>query len=178
MRPHTCLLVSSLAACGGAESSAPPPAPESTSFVAFARDFEGFESWAAFPLGVGVPAIGEIEGPRTVYASRLPAPGEAALPIGTRLVKVIGDGPIETRQVFAMAKRGGDYNAFGARGWEWFELERDARGALTIDWRGISPPDGTSYGSNIRGGACNECHVEQGAASDAVLTPGVAPAAR
>ncbi|MCC6648884.1 MAG: hypothetical protein IT374_25380 [Polyangiaceae bacterium] len=171
-------LAGALAACGGAEPSDPPAAQAPASFVAFARDFEGFESWAAFPLGPGTPAVGEIEGPRTVFASRLPAPGEAALPVGTKLVKVIGDGPVETRQVFAMAKRGGDYNAFGAKGWEWFELTRDARGAVSVDWRGVSPPDGTAYGTNLRGGACNECHVEQGAATDAVLTPGVAPTGR
>ena len=165
-------------ACGGAESAEPAASPQATSFVAFARDFDGFEAWNAFPLGVGEAAPGEISGPRTVYASRLPAPGEAEVPVGTRLVKVIGDGPVESRQVFAMAKRGGDYNAFGARGWEWFELKRDATGALSIDWRGISPPEGTSYGTNIRGGACNECHLERGAATDAVLTPGVAPVSR
>lgn len=31
-------------------------------------------------------------------------------------------------------------------------------GHVTIDWRGISPPDGKGYGAGIKGGACNTCH--------------------
>lgn len=163
--------LAAVASCGQAESS-PADAPAApTSFVAFARDFDGYERWQGFPLGVSTPAEGEIDGPRTIFASRIPAPGTPEFPVGTLLVKEIGDGPVAERQVFGMAKRGGDYNAFGAKGWEWFELKRTADGALTIDWRGIAPPEGKGYGTNIKGGACNDCHASLGAANDAVLTP-------
>jgi hypothetical protein len=56
-----------------------------------------------------------------------------------------------------MAKRGGNYNLFGASGWEWFELAPSDNGTPVIVWRGITPPDGEGYGG-AAGGACNNCH--------------------
>jgi hypothetical protein len=70
-----------------------------------------------------------------------------------------------------MAKRGGDYNARGAQGWEWFELKAQLDGSWTIAWRGITPPEGCGY-SGIAGGGCNICHT--GAiANDYVQTEGL-----
>jgi hypothetical protein len=68
---------------------------------------------------------------------------------------------------FAMVKRGADYNASGAVGWEWFELTRDANGSARIKWRGQGPPAGETY--SAAGQTCNDCH-KAAAANDSVMT--------
>jgi hypothetical protein len=67
---------------------------------------------------------------------------------------------VDKRQYFAMVKRGGSENAYGAKGWEWFELQNAADGTPGIVWRGVNPANG-SYGGNPTGG-CNPCHVACG----------------
>ena len=63
-------------------------------------------------------------GVRTIYVSALPDAGSAEFATGTMIVKVSGF------NTFAMHKRGGTYNANGARGWEWLELEKTSTGEV------------------------------------------------
>jgi len=72
-------------------------------------------------------------------------------------VKESGDGDLPSRHVFAMVKRGGGFNAEGAKEWEWFELHNEANGGVTIVWRGVGPATGDAYGGVSTGG-CNTCH--------------------
>ncbi len=77
-----------------------------------------------------------------------------------------------------MAKRGGDYNADGAVGWEWFDLDLARSGEPLVDWRGPEPPAGRGYecalGEDDAGaegvGDCNICHLSA-ASNDFVLSP-------
>jgi hypothetical protein len=131
-----------------------PPA-SADSFIAFQRDFQGFTAWNRFELGshegVGDSTI-HTKGKRTVYVNTLPASGAGSFATGTIIVKTM-----ETGEIFALVKRGGEYNKNGARGWEWFELGPSGS-EFVIVWRGITPPAGFCYGG-IVGGACNDCHM-------------------
>jgi hypothetical protein len=101
-------------------------------------------------VAIGEGAIHR-SGKRTVYINQLPPTGATSFDTGTIIVKTMQSG-----EVFARVKRGGDYNKNGNLGWEWFELKQvDA--AWVIVWRGITPPAGFCYGG-IVGGACNDCH--------------------
>jgi hypothetical protein len=141
-----------LAGCGGPDDEPGGPADPGT-FIAFARDFADYRTWTRYQIP-GVPAAGLVHtaGSRTVYVNRLPPADARAFPVGTAIVK-----EMETGEIFARAKRGGDYNKSGASGWEWFDLMNDPAG-LIIVWRGIAPPAGAcSYGAVV-GGVCNDCH--------------------
>ena len=128
-------------------------------FLAFAKDFEGFRTWTSTPAGSATePASTHTTGPRTVYVNREPKSGSAAFPVGTVIVKESADGPIESRTVFAMVKRGGGYNQDGAEDWEWFELLNRDDKTVSIVWRGVGPPVGEKYGGDPNGG-CNGCHA-------------------
>ena len=126
-------------------------------FVAFTDSFAGFMSWPSFYLGEVPPTTNEMPGPRTVYINKLPPHGSKTFPVGTVIVKAIQIGEPKTWQIFAMAKRGADFNALGAVGWEWFELSLQFD-ALNILWRGNAPPSGMGYGGGVSGGVCNTCH--------------------
>ena len=76
---------------------------------------------------------------------------------GTIIVKEPSDGDLTTRQIFAMVKRGGDFNPTGAVNWEWFELQNVDSATVQIVWRGFGPPAGETYGGNPA--FCNGCHV-------------------
>ena len=136
---------------GGAPAAG--PAPTTGSFIAFQRDFQGFVDWTRIdlpspaPIGDGVIHHGQ----RVVYVNRMPESGSTVFPTGTVIVKTM-----ETGEVLARVKRGGDYNRSGSVGWEWFELSRSGSDWVIV-WRGITPPAGFCYGG-IVGGACNECH--------------------
>lgn len=132
-----------LCACG------PPPEPES--YVPFAADFTGYTSWPKLTVP-GAPAMEQshVAGDRVIYIAQKPGRGATDFPVGTRIVKTVGD------QIFAMAKRGGNYNADGAVNWEWLELEGTVERPF-IRWRGIGPPDGEGYGPPGTS-ACNICH--------------------
>jgi len=169
--------LAALAGCGGGGGDdAQPTAPAASqeppaTFIAFSTHFTDFTTWTAFPLGETTPSDGEKAGPRTIYVNRMPKAGSAAFPVGTIVVKAIQPSAApSTWQVFAMVKRGGGFNAFGATDWEWFELVLTDDGHVTIDWRGISPPDGKGYGAGIKGGACNTCH-DAARSNDFVQTP-------
>ena len=80
-----------------------------------------------------------------------------------------------------MAKRGGGYNADGAAGWEWFDLDPSPTTTRPlIDWRGPTPPEGRGYECALgegeagaeRIGDCTTCH-RAAASNDFVLTPGL-----
>jgi hypothetical protein len=123
--------------------------------VAFAPEFQAFPTWTRFDLPA-IDAVGDgtihTRGTRSIYINRLPDPGAKTFPLGTIIVKTM-----QTGEVFARVKRGGEYNKNGTRGWEWFELAPSG-GAWVIVWRGITPPAGFCYGG-IVGGACNDCHM-------------------
>lgn len=166
LRPAALVCIAlALAGC----ASEPSP---SGAYIAVGRDFEGYEGWNVFDRGAD-PVPPSHEGHSLIYLSELPDPGATSFPIGTRIVRVeeVGDDPT-TWQVHGMVKRGGDYNAGGAVGWEFFGLSLTASREPFIVWRGEGPADGDGY-LPPDGGAllsCNHCH---GAATenDSVLSP-------
>jgi hypothetical protein len=155
------LVVVVIAACGAEPATATPQTP----FIALASDFSGFQHWRSYDLGVQPTDGLHIPGHRVIYLSHAPPHGSTSFPVGTMLVKtVINDASGET-QVFAMAKRGGEYNDAGATGWEWLELA-SPDGPPEILWRGELPPNSGVYaGSKL---TCNSCHTSA-ANNDSVL---------
>jgi hypothetical protein len=156
-----------------------PPAASGTTFVAFASDFNGFHSWpyaTAMPSpdlppvdasGVG-PDGGATDGgvhpvPETEYW-KIPSPVTAdEFPLRTIIVKETNEVDPTARQVFALVKRGGDFNPTGAVNWEWYELKNNADGSVVISWQGYGPPSGSAdiYGGNPA--VCNTCHIKAAA---------------
>ena len=149
--------------CGG---GAGDPNASGGAFIAFPRDFDGFRTWTSFDLGTDQTDGVTVTGTRRAYLNKLPPSGSTEFPVGTIVVKTIGEELPMPGQTFAMAKRGAPFNAQGAIGWEWFELVETAAAAPAIKWRGITPPAGETY-AGIMGGACNTCHAA-GAANDFV----------
>lgn len=152
------------------------PPCEGGEYVAMQADFADYTRWVEVALEHPDPRLGE--GPRSVYLNARPPRGAAAFPQCTILVKQDRSDPDPAGWwTLGMAKRGGGVNAGGAAGWEWFGLEADAEGGLSILWRGSEPPDGHGYGSlggaDSDGGTalgdCNTCHAAA-AANDFVLT--------
>jgi len=171
------------AAVGGCQAGSPSSPPDSQYFVAFAPDFYGFHAW---PSALAVPAptlpppqggVGDggsadagvdggiHSGPLTVYWKQPPPGGSTSFPLGTIIVKEGDSGDLTTQQIFAMVKRGGDFNPTGAVGWEWFELKNIDEDHDQIIWRGVGPPAGERYGGDPA--TCNACHV-QAAANDCI----------
>lgn len=150
------------------------PAPVgATTFTAFSQNFSGFHAWTSMPA-VSTHA-GDTglhgDGAMTVYINRLPPHGAGEFPVGTIIVKESNGGDVRDRQVFAMVKRGASFNASGAKGWEWFELQGQCgKDEPVISWRGVGPPAGEKYGGDTRG--CNPCHANQ-AENDFVRTDGL-----
>jgi hypothetical protein len=130
--------------------AATAPDPE---FVAQDSDFQDFATWQNWHMVGTAQGNFHTTGPRIVYLNRMPPAGAMAFPVGTILVKTLEDGSGDT---FAMVKRGGDYNADWARGWEWMEISKKT-GTWQIEWRGNTPPDGASYTED--GVSCNLCHA-------------------
>lgn len=150
-----------LGACGGGGSE-----PRTDSFLAFPRDFDHFKGWTSFDLGADQDDGITVAGTRRAYLNHVPPHGSTAFPLGTIIVKTIGEEEAVPGQTFAMAKRGAPFNALGAVGWEWFELVEAPDALPIIKWRGITPPMGETYGG-VSGGACNTCHA-MGIANDFV----------
>lgn len=125
-------------ACDGGDDDGAIPGALTEPYIAFERDFQGFRRWERFDLGRS-PAMGDVhlEGHRVDYLNRRPPAGAEEFTFGTIIVKEIEG---TRHQIFAMAKRGGGYNASAARGWEWFELEVRPNGSVAIEWRGVEPP--------------------------------------
>ncbi len=146
-----------LFACGGGDDAA---SSSGDTRIAFLPDFQGFRTWEAFHLADdGASDIVHLRGPKAEYLNQRPPKGSTAFPVGTIVVKELETGPVGTRKVFAMVKRGGGYNAAGAPGWEWFELENADDGSVKrIVWRGLGPPNGEQYGGDPNG--CTSCHAQ------------------
>jgi hypothetical protein len=151
-----------------AASCAPPGAPAgaqgtadggASEFVAFAPDFGGYRSWSSLDVfddsGAGEPA--HVSAQLVEYINQPRPPAGTPFAVGTIIVKEAVVGDPDTRQAFAMAKRGGDYNP-GLPAWEWFEVQNiDNAGDVDIIWRGIAPPAGQTYSGNVNGD-CDTCH--------------------
>lgn len=153
-------VVVALAACGGASSS---NVDASNSFLAFNPAFAPFRTWTSFhsdgPVDDGTqPAI--VLGPRTQYINKIPPAGSTEFSIGTIIVEARDNG-----KIFAMVKRGGNFNAAGTINWENFELTENP---VQYVWRGLGPPLGDTYGGDPNG--CNMCHV-QCVANDYICSP-------
>jgi hypothetical protein len=152
-------------------------------YIALQSDFADFRDWAMTPLG-DAPLAGHPAGERTAYVKTpLPA-GAPAYPVGDIIVKTVAVMPDETSwDLFAMAKRGGNYNASGARNWEYFLMKITSDGAPpVITARGASPTDapGSSNYMDANGMSipCNNCHGAPGAdKTDFVLAPPLEPGA-
>ena len=145
-------------------------ARDSGMFIAFANDFVGFHDWQAFDVTKdAAPGTVHPDAMLIEYLNESPPSGSTAFPVGTIIVKEGTDGPVVGRRYFAMAKRGGTFNAAGATGWEWFELENLTGGGVRVIWRG-EPPLGDMYGGDPNS-TCNSCHVQCG--NDAVCAKAV-----
>ena len=180
------LAVSLALGAGAVGCGASPPTAAGTTFVAFASDFNGFHSW---PSAVAMPSPnlppvdagrgtdagpdgGATDGgvhpvPETEYWKIPSTPTGNEFPVGTIIVKETNEVDPTARQVFALVKRGGDFNPTGAVNWEWFELKNVADGSAAISWHGYGPPSGSAdiYGGNPA--VCNTCH-KKAAANDYV----------
>jgi hypothetical protein len=147
-----------LAVAGGCSSGS--AAPTCTPFQADTGDFDGYHAWPLTTSYTG-PAIAgspHTSGPRQVYLNQAPPHGATEFPMGTIIVKDIGAGPPTADSTFAMVKDGCGFNAGGAVGWEWYELQNNADGSLTILWHGSEVPPGQSYSGDPT--QCNDCHAQ------------------
>jgi hypothetical protein len=154
-----------------------------TTFVALESNFADFRAWRRVPLGSD-PLPGHPPGPRFGYVNRSAPRGQKAYSVGTIIVKTVEPSTApETWELFAMTKRGGDFNAEGARDWEFFRL-RWVNGAPRILPRGRNAIDpegegGAGYFGNLGdafANMCNGCHgTAASAATDHVLSPALAP---
>jgi hypothetical protein len=166
-----------LLSCGGSKSGSDSGQPPPDVFIAVEHDFAVWTQWQSYDLGDQPADTVHLGGHRTIYLNKAPPHGSTEFPVGTIMVKTVvadADGGTTpdggTSQIFAMAKRGGDYNAEGAVGWEWFELASTDQPAIWI-WRGYQPPAGQGYGG-VAGGQCNTCHMAA-ASNDYVESPAV-----
>jgi hypothetical protein len=190
-RLHVCATITVLVAlmlavegaCGGLpDAQMPGPDPSTIGcYVAYAAPFTDFRTWpsnhieAGADLGDGThPA-----GPRTEYLAPL-ASAEAGtddasadasanpsgFPQGAIIVMETETNDPTTHHVFAMVKRGCNFNPTGATGWEWFELSpgQIGQGKENILWRGTAPPSDKMYAD------CNNCHATACASNDSVCT--------
>ena len=118
-------LLASATACGTKAGDGTDENVSANTFVPFAKDFQGFRTWEAFPLPTQVAAPASnvnvhLGGKRTLYLKARPPKGSTTFPVGTLIVKeVLGAGE---NKLFAMTKRGGDYNSNGAKGWASFSM--------------------------------------------------------
>jgi len=185
---RTFLMAAAAAIFAGCSSGgAAVDADAGPAFIAYGTDFIAYDGWESTPLASaqpsadgGIPtdpagcALGhDTSTDRVGFLNRRPPHGSTEFPVGTIFVKELRKEGVAKAdwQVFAMVKRGGDYNRSGAKGWEWFELVPSATegAAPRIAWRGSGPPAGDGYGSPECGG-CNGCHG--GAANnDYVVSP-------
>jgi hypothetical protein len=111
-----CLFSRCLPACDGHRPQV-RRLPERRVFIALERDFADSRSWGSLALTT-LPARGNThaEGQHRVFINALPPPGTAPFPVGTLIVKEVHAVEPDQNRLFAMAKRGADFNAQGARG--------------------------------------------------------------
>jgi hypothetical protein len=184
----TLVLVMALAGCRDGDHAA-DAAPE---FVADESDFASFTGWPSIKLPDSDPVSDIIypAGSRVAFLNRRPPHGATKYPIGTVIVKAIerGAGPADW-EIFARAKRGGDFNAAGAANWEFFLLRLRADGTPYITSRGVAPTDDgrgdmglpPAAGGYFTGDGmapCNLCHGASTIAQhDFIMSPLLYPAA-
>jgi hypothetical protein len=145
-------------------SSSGATADAGDTFIAFNSSFEPFRTWTMVHDDLEDPSgtLGSgVAGPRDQYINMLPPAGSTEFPNGTIIVEVRTD----SGKIFASVKRGGDFNAGGAKNWEYFELQENP---VTYIWRGLGPPLGDTYGGDPNG--CNNCHV-MCAGNDYICSP-------
>jgi hypothetical protein len=159
------VLAATALSCGGE--------PTCDTYIALNSAFAGYRNWPSRYVG-NAPLAGHPAGDRTVFINHLPPPGSATYPVGTVIVKEIADHSLPGTpyvELFAMVKRGCDYNMEGARGWEYFHLTLDTYGNPVIRARGIDPSSGDIY-ETMGGTGCNSCHAAPGReGADYVFTP-------
>jgi hypothetical protein len=169
------LLFGSLVSCEAADAPAGNGGGDVDSgFIVFAPAFQDYRSWYSTPgVATGAPDDGvvHVTAPLTTYINMKPSHGSTEFPLGTIIVKEDANPDLTQRKIFAMTKHGDNYNATGATNWEFFELQFNAQGTLTISWDGTGPPaNNDTYGKNPN--ACNDCHMSA-AANDFVWTTGL-----
>jgi len=165
------MVVGALAAfvgCGGG-GSGDGGGPAGPTFIAYAKDFQGFEKWPSETFDDPIPGgATHVAGIRTVYLNHAPPAGATEFPLKTIIVKKTSDG-----KIFGQVKRGGGYNSAldGAKNWEWYEVS-ETDGIVSIRWAATLPPVGEAYGGDPNG--CNGCHTAGNAAqNDYVIAPGL-----
>jgi hypothetical protein len=174
-RVRLAMMLAVFAGCGGTGGSGEV-------FIALQSDFADFLTWQKTALG-DEPLEGHPAGERFGYVKQPLAAGMPAYPVGAMIVKTVEVMPDEQSwDLFAMVKRGGNYNAAGARNWEFFTLSVSAGGVPLIASRGSNPsdaPGATGHGYSDPTGSgvtCNRCHGADGAEkTDFILSPLLAP---
>jgi len=157
-------------------------------FIALQSDFASFQTWPRYFVGDG-PLEGHPAGARYGYLKEKAPPGATAYPVGALIVKTVETGTTPQEwDVFAMAKRGGGYNAGAATDWEFFTLKINANGVPVIVSRGTNPIDADADGGTAGHGytdpggtgvTCNRCHGLPGTErSDHILSSVLAPGAQ
>jgi hypothetical protein len=136
-------------------------------FIAQTRDFAPYKEWMVYEHDVSTEH-GGLVGTTTKYVSEMPDATTHEFPIGSMLVKSVKALSADALTIHAMAKRGSGFNANGARGWEYFELQLNSKGVPYILWRGEEPPSGEQYQALLGAtatdqptteGKCNDCHA-------------------
>lgn len=136
-------------------------------FIAQTRDFAPYQDWMVFKHDVSTEH-GGLVGTTTTYVSELPDTTTHTFPIGAILIKTIKTASSDSLTIHAMTKRGSGFNADGALGWEYFELQLTSKGTPIILWRGEAPPSGEMYQALLGAsntdqptteGKCNDCHA-------------------
>ena len=153
-------------ACGGGGAKKPTPVSE---FIAQDSDVADFPNWYSQPF-VADPLADIVypPGSRFGFINHPAPPGATSYPVGTIIIKAIENDKVPAHwELFGMSKRGGDYNAAGAIGWD-FLLIRYENGVPHIYSSGLTPtvdgnPDmqaAVNEGSYFAGGqiACDVCH--------------------
>lgn len=153
----TLCAIAGAAACSASDSASNDPDASPGCLIAFDAQYDGFRSWMSYRYdGVAEGDAGvHVAGPRTEYIESSPPHGSTTFPVGTIIVKEVGANDPANHHIFAMVKRGRGFNAAGATGWEWMEIEDLPPGGHIL-WRGVGPPVGEVYGGNPTG--CNSCH--------------------
>ncbi len=172
---HHAVIVFALASCSAPTPVDPRQGPGT--FIAFDQDFAGYRSWQTFDLGVMTPP-GHPMGQQVLFASRPLPVGATRFEDRTIIIREIRSDPDPTKwDLFAMARRGGGYNASGAVDWEFFILSLDSQGVPHIVSRGISPSEtSTSPYHPGEGITCNTCHGNDDARrGDCVLSQELRP---
>jgi hypothetical protein len=126
--------------------------------IAFAPSFDDFHSWASAPAAGPDGTTDGLHGaaPMRIYYNAAPPRGASAFPLCTIIVKETEEADVTKRTVFAMVKRGGEFNSPGAVGWEWFSLQNATDGSVNVLWR--TTPLTTDTYRNQPIGDCNGCH--------------------